>query len=67
MIMEWLGNGLDKLSNLDVWGVEKSSYMFKDLDAYFQQAASKGKKKARENKEKGGKKNGHKKSKKHVN
>ena len=54
MMMEWLGNGLDKLSDLDVWGVEKSSYMFKDLDAYFQQAESKGKKKAREDKEKGG-------------
>jgi hypothetical protein len=67
VMLEWLENGDDRLSDLDVWGVEKSSYTFKDLDAYLERAASKGKKKAKVEKAKVEKKDGHKKTKKHVN
>ena len=70
VMVEWLENGEDRLSDLDLWGVEKSSYTFKDLDAYLERAESKGKKKAKEDKVKKdkvkGDKNGHKKTKKHV-
>jgi hypothetical protein len=67
LMVEWLENGAHRPSDVDVWGFEKSSYTFKDLDAYLQQAASKGKKKAKGDKGKGDKKDGHKKTKKHVN
>ena len=46
LMVEWLENGEDKPSDLDVWGVEKSNYTFKDLIAYLKQAEKKGKKKA---------------------
>src|ERR1700679_1023613 len=39
LMVEWLENGEHRPSDLDVWGVEKSSYTFKDLDAYLQRAA----------------------------
>jgi hypothetical protein len=66
LMVEWLENGEHRPSDHDVWGLEKSSYTFKDLDAYLQQAAKKGKKKVKGDKEKGDKKDGHKKTKKHV-
>jgi hypothetical protein len=66
LMIEWLENSADRPSDLDVWGLEKSSYTFKDLDMYLQQAARKGKKKVKGDKEKGDKKDGHKKTKKHV-
>ena len=45
--MEWLENEPeDHPFDLDVWGVQKSSYTFKDLDVYLNQAAVKGKRKA---------------------
>lgn len=69
-MLEWLENGEDRPSNLDVWGQEKSNYTFKDLDAYLQQAEGKGEKKANAVKGKADKgkdkKDGHKKTKKHV-
>ena len=52
-MVEWLEKGEDRLSDLDLWGVEKSSYTFKDLDAYLKWAASKGKKKVKGDKVRG--------------
>ena len=63
VMAEWLADGDDKLSDLDVWGMEKSSYTFKDLEMYYEQAARKGKKKGKGKEDK----KDHKKTKKHVN
>ena len=47
LLVDWLENEpQDRPSDLEVWGVEKSSYTFKDLDGYLIRAAGKGKKKA---------------------
>ena len=69
VMAEWLANGEDMLSDFDVWGMEKPSYTFKDLELYYEQAARKGKKKGKGKEDKRGKedKKDHKKSKKHVN
>jgi hypothetical protein len=68
LMVDWLENGPNKPSNLDVWGVEKPSYNFKDLEAYLEQGARKGKKKAKGVQKEAGqkKKDGHKKAKKQV-
>lgn len=69
MMVEWLENTpSNQLSNLDVWGEEKPNYNFKDLEAYLEQAAGKGKKKAKGVGRSAGKKenDGHKKAKKQV-
>ena len=64
LLVAWLENiPEDRPSDLEVWGMEKSSYTFKDLDAFLQQAAGKGKKKAKVEKKQ---KDGHKKAKKQV-
>ena len=42
LMVEWLENGAHRPSDVDVWGFEKLSYTFKDLDAYLQQAARRG-------------------------
>ena len=55
LMVEWLeGDPGHRPSDLDVWGVEKSVYIFKDLAAYLEQAAGKGKKKAKAVKQVGG-------------
>jgi len=46
LMVEWLENELeDSVSNQEVWGEEKSSYNFKDLHAWLDKSAGKGKKK----------------------
>ena len=46
LMVEWLENELeDSVSNQEVWGEEKSSYTFKDLHAWLDKSAGKGKKK----------------------
>lgn len=65
LLVAWLENiPEDQPSDLEVWGFEKSSYNFKDLDTYLQQqVVGKGKKKAKSvDKEK----KSHKKAKKQV-
>ena len=42
-MVEWLENEEDKPENIDMWGVEKSNYTFKDLIGYLEQAKEKGK------------------------
>ena len=68
LMVAWLENLEDQPSDLEVWGVEKSSYTFKDLDVYLQEAGGKGKKKAKMVAKDGSKKEkaGHKKAKKQV-
>ena len=44
VMVEWLENGEDRLSDLDLWGVEKSSYTLKNLDAYLERAEEQGEK-----------------------
>lgn len=47
LLVDWLDNeSQDRPPDLEVQGVEKSSYTFKDLDGYLTWAAGKGKKKA---------------------
>ena len=41
LMVEWLENGEDKPPDLEVWGVDKSNYTFKDLIAYLEQARAK--------------------------
>ena len=70
-MVDWLENGEDWASNLDVWGIEKSSYTFKDLKGYLEEAKGKGKgkgkKKVKVAADKGkGEKKDHKKEKKQV-
>ena len=73
LMVQWLENEMESPeSNLEVWGVEKASYNFKDLHAWLQ-SAGKGKKKFKVAKDDGGderknkkKKDGHKKGKKQV-
>ena len=66
-MVEWLENVEDKPSDLDVWGVQKSNYTFKDLIAYLEQAKKKGKKKAKvADKKDKDQKESHKKDKKQV-
>jgi hypothetical protein len=70
LMVEWLDNSEDKPSNLDVWGVEKTSYTFKDLKEYLEQAKAKGKGRGKnkakvEDKDRKGKKD-HKKAKKQA-
>jgi len=58
-MVEWLENGEGKPDDIDVWGVEKSNYTFKDLIDYLEQTKEKGKgkkKKVADKKEKGEKK-----------
>ena len=43
LMVDWLEHGEDQPSNLDVWGVKKPSYTFKDLKEYLEQAKEKGK------------------------
>jgi hypothetical protein len=43
LMVDWLNNGEDKPSNLDVWGVDKTNYTFKDLKDYLERAKAKGK------------------------
>lgn len=43
LMVEWLENGEDGPSDIDVWGVEKSSYTFKDLKGYLDKEKAKGK------------------------
>ena len=38
LMVEWLENGEDGPSNIDVWDMEKSNYMFKDLKGYLEKA-----------------------------
>ena len=46
LLVEWLENEPeDWPPDADIRGVQKSSYTFKDLDGYFDQAVGKGKKK----------------------
>ena len=67
LMVEWLENGEDKPFDLDVWGVEKSNYTFKDLIAYLEQVKKKGKRKAKvADKEDKDQKKSHKKDKKQV-
>lgn len=47
LMIEWLENGDDKPSDLDVWGVEKTHYTFKDLIEYLEQAKVKRKEKGK--------------------
>jgi hypothetical protein len=63
VMAEWLANGDDRLSDFDVWGMEKSSYTFKDLEEYYEQTAHRAKKKGKGKEDK----KDHKKTKKHVN
>ena len=66
-MVEWLENSTqDRPSNLQVWGVEKTSYTFKDLKAYLEQADRKGKKKAKVMDKPSGEKKDHKKARKQV-
>jgi len=34
-MVAWLENGSDRPADTTVWGVEKSVYYFKDLEAFF--------------------------------
>ena len=69
-MVEWLENEEDKPEDIEVWGVEKSYYTFKDLIGYLGQAKEKGKrkkkskKKSKADKEDNGKKRSHKKGEK---
>lgn len=67
-MVEWLENGPDKPDDVDVWGVEKSNYTFKDLIDYLEQAKGKGKgkKKMKVDKQDKGEKKSHKKDRKQV-
>ena len=66
LIVEWLENEED----IDVWGIEKSNYTFKDLIGYLEQAKEKGKekekskKKSKANQENNSEKRSHKKGEK---
>ena len=54
-MVQWLENELeDSISNQEVWGEEKSSYNFKDLRAWLDKSAGKGKKKMKVAKVDGG-------------
>jgi hypothetical protein len=67
LMVEWLENGpQDRPSSLEVWGIEKTSYTFKDLKGYLEQADRKGKKKAKVMDKHSGEKKDHKKAKKQV-
>ena len=63
LLVAWLENSEDGPSDLEVWGIKKSSYNFKDLDAYLLQKSGKGKKKGKAVEKE---KKGHKKAKKQV-
>ena len=43
LMVEWLKNREHKPEDIDVWGVEKSNYTFKDLIGHLEQAKEKGK------------------------
>ena len=66
LMVEWLENGEDKPEDIDVWGVKKSNYTFKDLIGYLEQAKEKekgkekSKKKSKADKEDNGEKRSHK-------
>jgi hypothetical protein len=72
LMVEWLENGADKPSDLDVWGIQKSNYTFKDLIGFLEQAkekrTGKGKKKMKvaDKEDKDDEKKSHKKTKKQV-
>jgi hypothetical protein len=76
LMVDWLEGGEDKPSDLDVWGVEKSNYTFKDLIRYLEEAKEKGKGKGKgkkktkvadqEDKDEDKSKKSHKKGKKQV-
>ena len=66
LMVEWLENGEDGPSNIDVWDMEKSNYTFKDLKEYLEKAKEKGKGKDKKKMKAGadkGKKKDHKTSK----
>jgi hypothetical protein len=72
LMVEWLENGADKPSDLDVWGIQKSNYTFKDLIGFLEQAkekrTGKGRKKMKvaDKEDKDDEKKSHKKTKKQV-
>jgi hypothetical protein len=41
LMVEWLENRADKFSDLDVWGIQKPNYTFKDLISFLEQAKEK--------------------------
>ena len=43
LLVEWLENAPDGPSNLELWGFERPSYNFKDLEAYLDRKRDKGK------------------------
>ena len=52
-MVAWLENGSDRAADTTVWGVEKSVYYFKDLEAFLEQKErkeGKGKLKAKDEK-----------------
>lgn len=44
LMVQWLEGEEDKPSNLDIWGVDKSTYTFQDLQEFLQNAEGSGKK-----------------------
>ena len=73
LMVEWLDQeeyGGNYPSNLDVWGIKKSNYTFKNLIRYLEEAKEKskvkGKKKVKVAHKRGGEKKGHKKAKKEA-
>lgn len=44
LMTQWLEGGEEKPSNLEIWGVDKPSYTFLDLQEYLQSADGSGKK-----------------------
>lgn len=66
-MVEWLDQeeyGGNYPSNLDVWGIKKSNYTFKNLIRYLEEAKEKSKVKVAH--KSGGEKKGHKKAKKEA-
>jgi len=49
-MLAWLENSSDRPADIVVWGMEKSVYHFKDLEAFLERKEKKGKSKAKEEK-----------------
>jgi hypothetical protein len=48
LMVQWLENSLEEsVSDVDVWGMEKASYNYKDLKAWLEESAGKAKKKGK--------------------
>jgi hypothetical protein len=47
LTVEWLEGREEKPDDIDMWGVEKSNYTFKDLIYYLEQAKEKEKEKSK--------------------